>query len=114
MGVPAAGGLASTLHRLLTGSGTTWASVTMGAADRDAVARGLMVEDGLDLFPVEVDDATYRQAYDVVANTTLWYCHHHLFDLPLPAPFRPPLAGRLGGLPQLQPRHGRRGGGAGR
>ena len=80
--VPAGGGLASSLHRLLEGSGTTWASVTMGAADREAVTRGLMHEDGLDLVPVVVDDDTYRMAYDVVANTTLWYCHHHLFDLP--------------------------------
>jgi trehalose 6-phosphate synthase len=80
--VPAGGGLASSLHRVLAGSGTTWASVTMGAADREAVARGMMHEEGLDLVPVVVDDVTYRQAYDVVANTTLWYCHHHLFDLP--------------------------------
>jgi len=80
--VPAAGGLASTLHRLLAGTGATWASVTMGAADREAVAQGLMTEEGLRLVPVDVDDDTYRQAYDVVANTTLWYCHHHLFDLP--------------------------------
>ena len=80
--VPAGGGLASSLHRLLAGSGTTWASVTMGAADREAVAQGLMHLDGLDLIPVVVDDDTYRQAYDVVANTTLWYVHHHLFDLP--------------------------------
>ena len=80
--VPAGGGLASSLHRILAGSGTTWASVTMGAADREAVAQGLMHEDGLDLLPVVIDDETYRQAYDVVANTTLWYCHHHLFDLP--------------------------------
>jgi trehalose 6-phosphate synthase len=80
--VRAGGGLASSLHRLLAGSGTTWASVTMGAADREAVAQGLMHEDGLDLVPVVIDDETYRQAYDVVANTTLWYCHHHLFDLP--------------------------------
>ena len=35
--VPAGGGLASSLHRLLAGSGTTWASVTMGAADRKSV-----------------------------------------------------------------------------
>ena len=41
-----------------------------------------MTSEGLDLVPVVVDDDTYRQAYDVVANTTLWYCHHHLFDLP--------------------------------
>jgi trehalose 6-phosphate synthase len=80
--VRAAGGLASSLHRLLAGTGTTWASVTMGAADREAVAQGLMHEDGLSLVPVVIDDETYRQAYDVVANTTLWYCHHHLFDLP--------------------------------
>jgi trehalose 6-phosphate synthase len=80
--VPAAGGLASSVHRLLAGSGTTWASVTMGAADREAVSKGLMHVDGLDLVPVVVDDETYRQAYDVVANTTLWYVHHHLFDLP--------------------------------
>ena len=80
--VPAGGGLASSLHRILAGSGTTWASVTMGAADREAVAQGLMHEEGLDLLPVVIDDETYRQAYDVVANTTLWYCHHHLFDLP--------------------------------
>ncbi len=80
--VPAAGGLASSLHRLLAGSGTTWASVTMGAADREAVSKGLMHVEGLDLLPVVIDDETYRQAYDVVANTTLWYVHHHLFDLP--------------------------------
>ena len=35
--VPAAGGLASSMYRILEGSGTTWASVTMGAADREAV-----------------------------------------------------------------------------
>lgn len=80
--VPAAGGLASSLQRLLAGSDTTWASVTMGAADREAVSKGLMHVDGLDLVSVVVDDETYRQAYDVVANTTLWYVHHHLFDLP--------------------------------
>ncbi len=81
--VPAAGGLASSLHGLLAGTGTTWASVTMGAADREAVTQGRMHEDGLDLVPVVLDDETYRMAYDVVANSTLWYCHHHMWDLPL-------------------------------
>ena len=80
---PGGGGLASSLHRILAGTGTTWASVTMGAADREAVAQGRMHEDGLDLVPVIVGDDTYRMAYDVVANSTLWYCHHHMWDLPL-------------------------------
>ena len=80
---PASGGLASSLHRILAGGGATWASVTMGAADREAVARGRMHEDGLDLVPMIIEDDTYRIAYDVVANSTLWYCHHHMSDLPL-------------------------------
>ena len=82
--LPAGGGLVSSLYPLLSGPGSeaTWASVTMGAADRQAVAEGLMVDPHLQLLPVVVDDDTYRQAYDVIANTTLWYCHHHLFDLP--------------------------------
>ena len=68
---------------LLAGTDATWVSVTMGAADRAAVEAGRMVDDqGLTLLPVSIDDDTYRPAYDVVANTTLWYCHHHLFDLP--------------------------------
>ena len=81
--VPAGGGLASSMRTLLTGTGATWVSVTMGAADRAAAGAGLltMEDQGLHLVPVPIDDDTYRQAYDVVANTTLWYCHHHLFDL---------------------------------
>jgi trehalose 6-phosphate synthase len=82
--VPAGGGLASSLRTLLRGSGAAWVSVTMGAADRAAAAAGRLngQDDGIELVPVSIDDDTYRQAYDVVANTTLWFCHHHLFDLP--------------------------------
>jgi trehalose 6-phosphate synthase len=80
--VAAGGGLVSALGPLLAGGDATWASVTMGAADREAVSRGRMVDGRGGLLPVVVDDDTYRQAYDVIANTTLWYCHHHLFDLP--------------------------------
>jgi trehalose 6-phosphate synthase len=79
---PGGGGLVSSIGPLLAGTGATWVSVTMGAADRAAVAQGRMVDANFTLLPVVVDDDTYRAAYDVVANTTLWYCHHHLFDLP--------------------------------
>jgi trehalose 6-phosphate synthase len=66
---------------LLQGSGTSWVACAMSDADRMAVADGLMTVDGIDLFMVQPDPATYRMAYDVVANSTLWFCHHHLFDL---------------------------------
>jgi trehalose 6-phosphate synthase len=80
--VPGGGGLVSSIGPLMAGTGATWVSVTMGAADRVAVEQGRMVDDNFSLLPVVIDDDTYRAAYDVVANTTLWYVHHHLFDLP--------------------------------
>lgn len=75
------GGLASTLHSLLAGSGAMWVSSAMGEADRIAKAQGLMREDGIELVTVEPDDDVYRMAYNVVSNATLWFCHHHLWDL---------------------------------
>ena len=76
------GGLAGTLHPLLTGTGSTWVAASMGEADRLAADRGLMAEDGLRIVTVTPDADVYRMAYDVVSNATLWFCHHHLFDLP--------------------------------
>ncbi len=76
------GGLVSSLRPLLSGGDATWISMTMGPADVEAQARGLMVDDTLSLLSVTVDPDVYQMAYDVVANTTLWYTHHHLFDLP--------------------------------
>lgn len=77
-----AGGLAGTLHRLLAGSGATWVASAMSEADRRAAASGLMAVEGLRIVTLEPDHDVYRMAYDVVSNATLWYCHHHLFDLP--------------------------------
>ncbi len=81
--VPAgsAGGLAAALHPLLLGSGATWVACAMSEADRAAARAGLFWEDGLTLRAVEPDEDTYRMAYDVVSNSTLWFMHHHLFDL---------------------------------
>jgi len=76
------GGLASTLQPLLAGSGATWIAAAMSDADRQASAQGLMREEGLEVVTVEPDRARYRMAYDVVSNATLWFCHHHLWDLP--------------------------------
>ncbi|MHB8219418.1 MAG: alpha,alpha-trehalose-phosphate synthase (UDP-forming) [Acidimicrobiales bacterium] len=77
----AAGGVAGTLSTLLDGSGTTWIAAAMNPADRAAAAAGMMSGGGIRVVTVEPDADVYRMAYDVVANSTLWYCHHHLFDL---------------------------------
>lgn len=84
-GVPvrggSAGGLAATLEPLLRGTGAKWVACAMSDADREAAARGLMRVDDIDLLTVQPEPETYRMAYDVVSNATLWFCHHHLFDL---------------------------------
>jgi trehalose 6-phosphate synthase len=77
----AGGGLAGTLGPLLTGSGATWVAAAMGPADRLAAEAGTFSTEGLRMVPVVADPDVYAQAYDVVANATLWFCHHHLFDL---------------------------------
>ncbi|MHB1775423.1 MAG: alpha,alpha-trehalose-phosphate synthase (UDP-forming) [Acidimicrobiales bacterium] len=76
------GGLAATLRPLLAGSGATWVAASMSEADRLAAEQGLTDQDGLHVVTLAPDRELYRQAYDVVSNATLWYCHHHLFDLP--------------------------------
>ena len=53
----------------------------MSEADRLAADAGLMSQPGLELVVVRPDPVTYRMAYDVVSNSMLWFCHHHLFDL---------------------------------
>src|SRR5215469_13452388 len=76
-----AGGLAAALRPMLLGSGATWVACAMTPADRAAAAAGMYAEDGLTLRAVEPAEDTYRMAYDVVSNSTLWFMHHHLFDL---------------------------------
>jgi len=76
------GGLAATLHPLLRGTGATWVAAAMSEADRRAAALGLMRDEGLRVVSVEPDVAAYDMAYNVVSNATLWFCHHHLWDLP--------------------------------
>jgi trehalose 6-phosphate synthase len=78
----AAGGLAGTLQPLFAGTDATWVAAAISDADRQAVGAGRMVMDQPQLVTVHTDPEQYRMSYDVVCNATLWFCHHHLFDLP--------------------------------
>ena len=77
----AGGGLAGTLRPLLAGSGATWVASTLGEADRLAAREGLIEADGIRVVPVDTEPAIFQMAYEVISNGTLWFCHHHLFDL---------------------------------
>ncbi|HUZ43217.1 MAG TPA: trehalose-6-phosphate synthase [Acidimicrobiales bacterium] len=76
------GGLVASLAPLVEGTGATWVGAAMSEADREATAGGVVETSGLRYRCLDIDAATYRMAYDVIANSALWFVHHHLFDLP--------------------------------
>ncbi|MDA8398918.1 MAG: trehalose-6-phosphate synthase [Actinomycetota bacterium] len=76
-----AGGLASAFQPLLRNTGVTWISGTVGDADREAASNDLFKLDGAVLVPLAPDTHSYRMAYDVISNATLWFLYHGLFDL---------------------------------
>jgi trehalose 6-phosphate synthase len=79
-----AGGLVSGLAPLVAGTSASWLATAISDDDRAAVAgqqHQVIDADGLHARLLELDPDDYRMAYDVVCNATLWFVHHHLFDL---------------------------------
>lgn len=76
-----AGGLVSGLTPVVAEHGITWIAAAMSDGDRIAATRGVIDADGLPVQLLDIAEDTYRQAYDTVCNATLWFWHHHLFDL---------------------------------
>ncbi len=77
-----AGGLVSGIGPLVAGSDATWIAAAISDGDRLAAARGTLDAAGFKARLLAIDPETYRQAYDVVSNETLWFVHHGLYDLP--------------------------------
>ena len=53
---------------------------------------------------LDIDPVTFDRAYNGVANSTLWFVHHLLYDTPTRPRLRRPHRRRVGGLPGLQRR----------
>ncbi|MHB8246318.1 MAG: alpha,alpha-trehalose-phosphate synthase (UDP-forming) [Acidimicrobiales bacterium] len=83
---PAGGGLAPSLASALAGGSdeTVWLATAMSEPERRAGREGLIDsgQEGLALALVDVAPEIYGGAYDVIANSTLWFCFHGLFDAP--------------------------------
>ncbi|MHB8465530.1 MAG: alpha,alpha-trehalose-phosphate synthase (UDP-forming) [Acidimicrobiales bacterium] len=77
----AGGGLASALGALLPETGATWVAAAMTDADREAAARGVIETEGYRYRCIAMPEDIYDMAYNTVANTTLWFLHHRLWDL---------------------------------
>lgn len=77
-----AGGLVSTLGPGIAERGATWIAAAISDEDREAAEQGMIEAEGFRLQSLVIDPDEYRMFYDVVANATLWFLHHGLFDLP--------------------------------
>jgi trehalose 6-phosphate synthase len=76
-----AGGLVSSLSPLVRGTDALWMAAAMSDADRQAAKSGTMEAEGFCIRTLAVDREAYRMFYDVVANATLWFLYHDLFEL---------------------------------
>lgn len=74
------GGLVSGLSAALAQQpGALWICAALSDADREAVRRGV-AEPGVRMLPI--DPAVYDDAYNGIANSVLWFLHHHLYEIP--------------------------------
>jgi trehalose 6-phosphate synthase len=75
-----AGGLAPSLASALSGSGAVWIASALTEGDRRAAGKGQVDVDGVSLRLLDLPDEVQRAAYNVVANGTLWFLQHDLYD----------------------------------
>ncbi|MGW6709793.1 alpha,alpha-trehalose-phosphate synthase (UDP-forming) [Streptomyces sp. NPDC054956] len=74
------GGLVSGLSAALAEQpDALWICAALSDADREAVRRGTS-EPGVRM--LDIDPAVYDDAYNGIANSVLWFLHHHLYDVP--------------------------------
>jgi trehalose 6-phosphate synthase len=76
-----AGGLVSGLGPLVRGTDTMWIAAAMSPGDRVAAADGLIEAEGYRIRTLDIDPEDFELAYNTIANETLWYAHHGLYDL---------------------------------
>ncbi len=75
------GGLVSGLAPLMDEGRITWIAAALSDADRAAVELGLPESEGQPVHLVDIPTDEFDHYYDVIANETLWFVHHGLFDL---------------------------------
>ncbi|MFI1286036.1 trehalose-6-phosphate synthase [Streptomyces sp. NPDC020858] len=74
------GGLVSGLSAALAEQpDALWICAALSEADREAVRRGV-AEPGVRM--LDIDPTMYDDAYNGIANSVLWFTHHHLYDVP--------------------------------
>ncbi|MEU3606142.1 trehalose-6-phosphate synthase [Streptomyces sp. NPDC035033] len=72
------GGLVSGLSAV-DSQDSLWVCAALGEGDREAVRRGV-AEPGVRM--LDIAPEVYADAYNGIANSVLWFLHHHLYDVP--------------------------------
>jgi trehalose 6-phosphate synthase len=78
----ASGGMVAVLGPGVLEHNALWLATALSDADRAATAGGEIVAEGYRLRSLAIEPGRFRQYYDVIANQTLWFLHHGLWDLP--------------------------------
>ena len=82
VGSRGAGGLVSGLGPLVHDTDTMWIAAALSVGDRVAGASGTINAAGFNVRTLAIDEEVFDKAYNVIANETLWYLYHGLFDHP--------------------------------
>lgn len=77
-----AGGLVVTLGPGAERDSALWLAAATSEEDREGAAAGSVSSGGFRFAPVVIEPDDYAAYYDVVANQTLWFCLHGLWDRP--------------------------------
>lgn len=75
-----AGGLVSGLGPVVRGSDTIWVSAALSEGDRQAARSRVNEAEGFQIQLLDIDPDDLDLAYNKIANETLWYIHHDLYD----------------------------------
>jgi trehalose 6-phosphate synthase len=93
------GGVVSGLSAVADESDMLWVCAAMGDGDRAAAraAPGGLLDpdltgDGAAVRMLDIPPALFQRAYNAVANSTLWFVHHMLYDTPNRPSFGPSFA----------------------
>jgi trehalose 6-phosphate synthase len=66
----------------VSATGALWIAGAITDADREAASTPIVEAEGFRLRSLVIEPHRYDAFYNVIANGTLWFVHHGLFDLP--------------------------------
>lgn len=75
-----AGGLVSGIGPIVQGTEVTWMAAGLTEGDRQAANEGVIEAEGFKVRTLDIDPDDLHLAYNTIANETLWYTYHDLYN----------------------------------